>query len=52
MAEQIRTIDVTIVVNTNKRTRHQRVMARDDEALEEFAERVLAELRELTEVNT
>lgn len=50
MAEAIRSIDVTIEVETNKRTIRQSVTAREDETLEEFAARVLAELRELTEV--
>ena len=52
MPESIRSVDVTIEVDTNKNTYKQSISLGEDESLEEFAARVLAELRELTEVNT
>jgi len=51
MPELIQSIKVTIAIDTNKRSIHQDVSLKD-ESLEEFAQRVLAELRQLFHVRS
>jgi len=51
MATSIRSVEVTIEVDTNKSTQREHLVMSGEEALEEFNERVLETLRELTEVS-
>ncbi len=51
MAESIRSVEVTIVVDTNKSTYCKRHALLEDETIEEFSERVRETLRDLTEVS-
>lgn len=47
--ERIRTIEVTVVIDTNKRTITEAYAPSEDETIEAFAQRVAAEIVELTE---
>ena len=50
MAESIRNVSVTIMVDTNKHTHTKSITLNEDETLEEFEVRVLETLHNLTEV--
>lgn len=51
MAERLRSVTVTVTVDTNKQTREQRLEWRADETIEEFEQRVAATIEQLTEVS-
>ncbi len=50
MAESIRSVVVTIVVDTNKQTYERRLVWSDDETREQFEKRVAEQIERLTEV--
>lgn len=47
--ERIRTIEVTLVIDTNKRTITEAYAPSEDETIAEFAQRVAAEIVEIVE---
>jgi len=50
MAERIRTVTVTIEVDTNKQTRKRQIVIQEEETYEEFEQRVVETIQELTEL--